>query len=100
MFLLRLLLKLILLPVMLAVTLLQWIGIFLTGFSSVIFYILLGIVFLTAVLSWAFQIAPSAEVLKMLTIAFVVFIVPNIGEWIVERISDLNGGIRAFIWAK
>lgn len=100
MFLLRLLLKLILLPVMLAVTLLQWIGIFLTGFSSVIFYILSGIVFLTAVLSWAFQIAPSAEVLKMLTIAFVVFIVPNIGEWIVERISDLNGGIRAFIWAK
>ena len=51
MFLLRLLLKLILMPVMLAVTLLQWIGIFLTGFSSVIFYILSGIVFLTAVLS-------------------------------------------------
>jgi hypothetical protein len=62
MFLLRLLLKLILLPVMLAVTLLQWIGIFLTGFSSVIFYILSGIVFLTAILSWAFQIAPGAEV--------------------------------------
>lgn len=100
MFLLRLLLKLILMPVMLVVMLLQWVGIFLTGFSSVIFYILSGIVFLTAILSWAFQIAPGAEVLKMLVTAFVVFIVPHIGEWIVERISDLNGGLRAFIRAK
>lgn len=99
MFLLRLLLKLILLPVMLAVTLLQWIGIFLTGFSSVIFYILAGIVFLTAILSLAFQIAPSAEVLKMLAIAFVVFIVPHIGEWIVGRIAALNAALRGFIRA-
>lgn len=98
MFLLKLLLKLILLPVMLTVTLFQWIGTFLTGFSSVIFYILSGIAFLTAILSWAFQIAPGAEVLKMLVIAFAVFIVPHIGEWFVERISDLNGGLRAFIW--
>jgi len=97
MFLLRLLLKLILLPVMLAVTLLQWISIFLTGFSSVIFYILSGIVFLTAVLSWAFQVAPGAEVLKMFAVAFVVLIVPHIGEWIVERISDLNATLRGFI---
>jgi hypothetical protein len=84
---------------MLAVTLLQWIGIFLTGFSSVIFYILSGIVFLTAVLSWAFQIAPGAEVLKMLTIAFVVFIVPHIGEWLVGRVAALNAALRGFIRA-
>lgn len=99
MFLLRLLLKLILLPVMLAVTLLQWIGIFLTSFSSVIFYILSGIVFLTAVLSWAFQIAPGTDVLKMLAIAFVVFIVPHIGEWIVGRIAALNTALGGFIRA-
>ena len=34
MFMLKLLLKLILFPVMLAVTLIQWVGIFLMGFSS------------------------------------------------------------------
>lgn len=97
MFLLRLLLKLILLPLVLAVTLLQWVGIFLTGFSSVIFYILSGIVFLTAILSWTFQIAPGAEVLKMLAVAFVVFIVPHIGEWIVDRIAALNAALRGLI---
>ena len=77
----------------------QWVGIFLTGFSSVIFYILSGIVFLTAILSWAFQIAPGAEVLKMLAVAFAVFIVPHIGGWIVDRIAALNAALRGFIKA-
>ena len=62
-------------------------------------YILSGIVFLTAVLSWAFQIAPGAEVLKMLAVAFVVFIVPHIGEWIVGGIADLNAALRGLIKA-
>lgn len=99
MFMLKLLLKLILFPVMLAVTLIQWVGIFLMGFSSVIFYILSGVIFLTAVLSWAFQVAPSMEVLRILAIAFAVFIVPHIGEWIVERIATLNAALRGFIKA-
>ena len=99
MFLLKLLLKLILFSVMLAVTLIQWVGIFLMGFSSVIFYILSGVIFLTAVLSWVFQVAPSVEVLRMLAIAFGVFVVPHIGEWIVERIAALNAALRGFIKA-
>ncbi len=99
MFLLRLLLKLILLPVVLAVTLLQWVGIFLTSVSGVIFFILSGLVFLIAVLSWVFQIASGMEVLKMLAIAFAVFIVPHIGEWIVGRVAALNAALRGFIRA-
>lgn len=99
MVLLRLLLKLIFIPVMLAVTLLQWVGIFLTTFSNIIFYILSGIVFLIAILSWVFQIAPGMEVLKMLAIAFAVFIVPHIGEWLVGRIAALNVALRGFIRA-
>ncbi len=93
----RLLVKLIALPVMLTMTVLQWVGIFITGFSSVIFNILSGIVFLIAVLSWAFQITPGMEVLKMLAIAFAVFIVPHIGEWVVDRIAALNATLRGFI---
>lgn len=95
----RILLKLLLLPVVVAVTLLEWVGIFLMSFSSIIFFILSGIVFLIAVLSFIFQIAPGAEVLKMLIIGFVVFIVPHIGEWIVDRISDLHSALRGFIRA-
>ncbi len=99
MFLLKLLLKLILFPVILAVTLIQWVGIFLMGFSSVIFYILSGIIFLIAALSWAFQVAPGMEVLHMLAIAFGVFIIPHIGEWIIERIATLNAALRGFLRA-
>lgn len=99
MFLLRLLLKIILLPVMLAVILLQWVGIFLTSISGVIFFILSVVVFLIAVLSWVFKIVPGMEVLKMLAIAFVLFIVPHIGEWLVDKIAALNTALRGFIRA-
>ena len=97
MFMLKLLLKLILFPVILAVTLIQWVGIFLMGFSSAIFYILSGVIFLTAVLSWVFQVAPGMEVLRMLAVAFVVFIMPHVGEWLVDRITVLNTALRGFI---
>ena len=46
MVLLRLILKMLALPLIAAVTLLQWAGIFLTQFSSVIFNLLAGLMFL------------------------------------------------------
>ena len=49
MFLIKLLLKLLVLPIIAAVTLIQWVGIFLTQFSTVIFNLLAGLIFLIAV---------------------------------------------------
>lgn len=41
--------KLLVLPIIAAVTLIQWVGIFLTQFSTVIFNLLAGLMFLIAV---------------------------------------------------
>jgi hypothetical protein len=49
MLLLKLLLKAVLLPVILALTVMEWVGVFLTSFGSVILFILSGIVFLIAI---------------------------------------------------
>ena len=43
MVLLRLILKILVLPLIVAVTLIQWVGIFLTQFSTVIFNLLAGL---------------------------------------------------------
>ncbi len=94
MFLLRLLLRIILLPVIIALTLLQWAGTFLTHMSGIIFNLLSFIIFLTAVLSWAFGIAPGAEVLKMIIISAVVYAVPHIMIWLVVRIAAMNTFIK------
>lgn len=94
---LKFIVKIIVIPVMLAITLLQWIGIFLIGFSSVIFNLFAGLCFMIAVLSYLMQLCTGMEALQMLTIAFVVFLIPHIGEWIVTRIASINYGLRNFI---
>ncbi len=89
--------KLLVLPLIVAVTLIQWVGIFFTQFSTVIFNLLAGLMFLIAVAGWVFGIATGAETLQMLAVAFVVFIIPYISEWLIIRIAAINYGLREFI---
>jgi uncharacterized membrane protein len=97
MFLIKLLLKLLVLPIIAAVTLIQWVGIFLTQFSTVIFNLLAGLIFLIAVAGFMFGIGTGAETLQMLAVGFVVFIIPHIAEWLIIRIAAINYGLRDFI---
>ena len=95
--LIKMFLKLLVLPLIAAVTLIQWVGIFLTQFSTVIFNMLAGLMFLIGVAGWIFGIAIGAETLQMLTVAFMVFIIPHIAEWLIIRIAAINYGLRDFI---
>ena len=88
--------KLLVLPLIAAVALIQWVGIFLTQFSTVIFNLLAGLMFLIAVAGWMFGIGTGAETLQMLAVAFVVFILPHSAEWLIIRIADINYGLREF----
>ena len=95
--LIKLLHKLLAVSIIVAVTLIQWVGIFLTQFSTVIFNLLAGLMFLIAVAGWMFGIGTGADTLRMLTVAFVVFIIPHIAEWLIIRIAAINYGLRDFI---
>ena len=53
--------------------------------------------FLIAVAGWMFGIGTGADTLQMLAIAFVVFIIPHIAEWLIIRIAGINYGLREFI---
>ena len=97
MVLLRLILKILVLPLIVAVTLLQWAGIFLTQFSSVIFNLLAGLMFLLSVVGWLMGIITGPETMRMLAVGFVVFIIPHIAEWLIVRVAALNFGLREFI---
>ena len=93
----RFLLKMVVFPVMMIVTVVQWFGVFLIGFSSAVFNILAGLFLLVAVLSYLMGLSAGAEVLKMIGAGFVVFMIPIAGEWIVTAITVLNMGMRNFI---
>lgn len=97
MFLLKLIGKIMLIPIMLALTLIQWIGIFLNSISGVILGILAFIFALTGIASLAFGLASGPEALKMIAAGFVIFMIPVIGEWIVTKIVAVNAKLRSFI---
>ncbi|MGX8711704.1 MAG: hypothetical protein ACQGTM_15840 [bacterium] len=97
MFLIKMILKVLAFPIMLMVTLIQWLGIYLISFSAVFFNLLAGVLFLVSIMTYFMGLDTGKEVLRMLGISFIVFIIPHIGEWIVERIAIANYALRDFI---
>ncbi|MGM9589357.1 MAG: hypothetical protein ACI3V0_04190 [Faecousia sp.] len=95
--LIKLFLKMLALPIMMAVTLIQWVGIFLTQFSTILFNLLAGLLFLIAIAGWMFGIGTGTETLQMLTAGFIVFIIPRISEWLIIGIAAIHYRLRDFI---
>ena len=97
MYVLKLIMKIVMLPVVVAVTLVQWFMAFLVGFSSAVFYLLAGLFLLVAVLSYLMGLSSGAEALRMILAGFVIFMVPVAGEAVVTAVAALNAGMREFI---
>ena len=91
------LIKLLALPLIMAVTLIQWVAIFLTSFSAILFDLLAGILFMITLAALLFGVCTGMEALILLAVSFGIFIIPQIAEWLIERIVDLNYGLRDFI---
>lgn len=97
MFVLKLIAKIVMLPAVVAVTLVQWIMVFLVGFSSVVFNLLAGLFLLVTVLSYLMGLSAGAEAVKMILAGFVVFMIPVAGDAVVTAVTALNVGMRDFI---
>ncbi len=95
--LIRIPLKIIALPLLLAVTAAKWVGSFLVGFARIIFYIFAGLCFLVAVLSYFMDICTGMEAVKILAVGFVIFLVPQVAVWLVSLLSLLSMALRNFI---
>ena len=89
--------KLMALPIIVAVTLIQWVGIFLTQFSTIVFNLLAGLIFLIAVAGLMLGIGTGAAAVQMMMVAFVIFIIPHFAEWLLIRIAAVNYRLLEFI---
>ncbi len=94
---LKWMLKLALLPLLLLLILAQWVGIFLTTFSTILTNLLAGLFFFVALTSWVMKLADGGEVLKMLITAFVVFVLPYIAIAAIAKISFFADELRDFL---
>lgn len=82
--------KLLLLPVLPVIIVIQWAGIFLNSISGVVLGILSFLFFLTGTASLLFGLASGPEALKLMAAAFVIFLIPHIGTWLIERVIQLR----------
>ena len=89
--------KMVLLPVVFVLMLIQWIGIFLNSISGVIMGILSFLFASTAMASLIFGLVSEAEIMKMMAVALVIFLIPHIGNWLIERIVLLRCMIGDYI---
>ena len=92
----RFMLKVVLLPVLLIMTLAEWIGIFLTSFTSVLFYLFAGLCYVLAVFSYLAGISTGPEALQMLVIGFIAFILPHLAAWVIGGIGALKDRLNGF----
>lgn len=94
---LKLLAKILLIPVVICLTLIKWAGVFLNSISGVILGILAFIFALTGIVSLLFGLATGPEALRMILAGFAVFMISVAGEAIVKAISAADSGLREFI---
>ncbi|MCC8125942.1 MAG: CD1845 family protein [Clostridiales bacterium] len=95
--LLKLPLKLIVLPIALVVTVAKWAGIFMTSFAVAICCMLSCLCVVLGVLSYLMGIRTGSEAIEALVIGFVIFLLPVMASWLIEKVVLLNEMLWDFI---
>ena len=91
------LLKLVCLPLIALLTLMEWLGIFALGISQFITNKLAALIFLIACCCLLFGKVTLREAAAMFAGSFCVFALPYAAEWILERISDFNRCVKDWV---
>lgn len=82
--------KILLIPVIIVLTLLEWICTIAVGFFGPLFDIFGAILIATGFLSYGFGLDPAAEMWRTVGYGVVFCLIPLVAGWIVERIALLN----------
>ena len=86
----KLLLKIVCIPILAILTLMQLVLSFLSVMTGWMFHLLALIIFVTGGLSWGFGLESSTEALKLIYISFVLSVIPHIAPFIIDMISLLK----------
>ena len=89
----RILVRVALWPVRVALTLLEWVVLFVTHLVGIGCYLMAGGCFLIAVVGCLMGLAPFKEIVRTLGIGFGFFVVALVGERVVTMMDAITGRI-------
>ena len=72
----RIIIRILLLPVRMCLTIIQLVVMFFTWLSATVFHILSGIICITAILGYGFGQETGTEAIRMLAIGFILYVLP------------------------
>ena len=77
----RIIIRILLLPVRMCLTIIQLVVMFFTWLSATVFHILSGIICITAILGYGFGQETGTEAIRMLAIGFILYVLPILAGW-------------------
>lgn len=86
----KLIIRILLLPVHVSLTIIQLVVMFIMWLSATVFHILSGIICITAILGYGFGQETSTEMLKMLVMGFILYVLPIIAGWFVVWLEAIK----------
>ena len=86
----KLIIRILLLPVRISLTIVQLVVMFITWLSTTVFHILSGIICITAILGYGFGQETGAETIRMLVVGFVLYVLPIIASWFVVWLEAIK----------
>ena len=86
----KLIIRILLLPVRISLTIVQLVVMFITWLSATVFNILSGIICITAILGYGFGQETDTEAIRMLVVGFVLYVLPIIASWFVVWLEAIK----------
>lgn len=86
----RIIIRILLLPVRMCLTIIQLVVMFITWLSATVFHILSGIICITAILGYGFGQETGTEAIRMLVAGFILYVLPILAGWIVVWLETIK----------
>lgn len=95
---LRIILKIISVPVLIVMTLIEWCGIFLVGTAQAVVNFIAGLLFIVIVLSYLIGLFSGMECLRDIGIVLIFVIACNLLVWMLSVLHTAKECIKDFVW--
>ena len=86
----KLIIRILLLPVRISLAIVQLVVMFITWLSATVFHILSGIICITAILGYGFGQETGTEMIRMLAVGFLLYVLPIIASWFVVWLETIK----------
>ena len=96
----KFIIRILLLPVRISLTIVQLVVMFITWLSATVFHILSGIICITAILGYGFGQETGTETIRMLVAGFVLYVLQDIDKDLRIRREEENFSLSLCVWSK